>query len=128
MPKSELSASQIKAIAALLSPECHTNEQAAKAAGVAKRTLQTWLTDDTFRSALRDAQDAAIERGAMRLAALVEMACFQLADNLTLYSQPQHALRAAKIVLDHVGKYRDLVELEQRIVALEARDNASEHS
>lgn len=112
---------QAKAIAALLSPDCHTNAEAAKRAGVGLRTLQTWLASDAaFKTALREAQAAAIERASMRLAALCDAACFQLADNLTIFTQPQHALRAAKIVLDAALRLNDHVDLAERVAALEA--------
>lgn len=124
MSDSAITSSQAKAIAALMSPDCHNNTDAARRAGVGLRTLQTWLaSDETFKTALRDAQTAAIEHAAMRLAALADAACFQLADNLTLYTQPQHALRAAKIVLDALVKLNDHVDLAERVAQLEARSN-----
>lgn len=120
-----LSAKQARSIAALLDPACHTNAQAADTAGVPLRTLARWLAEDSeFREALAQAQTDMIARASMRLAALTDAALVSLADNLSFDAQPQHALRAAKIVLDAVVKFNDHVDLAARITALEAaRDN-----
>ena len=114
--------SQTKAIAALLSPDCHTNKQAAKRAGVGERTLQTWLAEDTlFRGALAGAQTAAIERASMRLVALTDAAIDALADALDPMTPHKYALRSAALVLDHVMKWRELNDHEQRLAALEGK-------
>ena len=113
---------QARAVAALLDPQNRTNEQAATAAGVAKRTLQTWLSEDAdFQTALTEAQSAMIGDCVRRLTALTGRAVDALADNLDEYTNDRHKLPAALAVLDRVLKFAELVDHEQRLAALEAK-------
>ena len=117
-----LTARQVKAVAALLDPGNRSNEAAAAAAGVGKRTLQEWLSDDAdFKTALTEAQAAMIGAATMRLTALTGMAVDALADNLDKYTPDKQKLPAAVAVLDRVLKFKELNDLEQRLAALEAR-------
>lgn len=61
-----ITAKQTKAIAALLTSR--TIGEAAKSAGVAERTLYTWLKRADFRRALREAQGEILDSTARRLA------------------------------------------------------------
>ena len=120
MSEGAITSTQAKAIAALMSPDCHTNEQAARRAGVSLRTLARWLAEDTaFREALAQAQADMIARSAMRLVALTDAAIVSLAEALD--GPYQYGIRAAALILEQAAKYRDLTALEDRIAALEAR-------
>ena len=116
-----LTARQVKAVAALLDPGNRSNEAAAAAAGVGKRTLQEWLSDDAdFKTALTEAQAAMIGAATMRLTALTGMAVDALADNLDKYTPDKQKLPAAIAVLDRVLKFKELTDFEQRLAALES--------
>ena len=116
---------QARAIAALLDPQNRTNEAAAVAAGVGKRTLQDWLSSDPdFQAALTEAQSAMIGDATRRLTALTGAAVDALAECLDEYSPDKQKLAAAVAVLDRVLKFKELTDFEQRLAALESsRDN-----
>ena len=116
---------QARAIAALLDPQNRTNDAAAVAAGVGKRTLQDWLASDPdFQAALQSAQSDMIGAATMRLTALCGSAVDALADNLDEYTNDKQRLVAAVAVLDRVLRFKELADFEQRLAALEAqRDN-----
>ena len=115
---------QVKAVAALLDPANRSNEAAAAAAGVGKRTLQDYLSDPDFQAELQAAQSAMIGAATMRLTALAGLAVDALADNLDEYTNDKQKLVAAVAVLDRVLKWRETLDFEQRLAALESsRDN-----
>ena len=112
---------QARAIAALLDPQNRTNDAAAVAAGVGKRTLQDWLSSDPdFQAALTEAQSAMIGEATRRLTALTGLAVDALAECLGPYTNEKTAMTAAVAVLDRVLKFKELAEFEQRLAALEA--------
>lgn len=111
---------QARAIAALLDPQNRTNEAAAVAAGVGKRTLQDWLSSDSdFQAALTGAQSAMIGDATRRLTALTGAAVDALAECLGPYTNEKTAMTAAVAVLDRVLKFKELADFEQRLAALE---------
>ena len=112
---------QVRAIAALLDPANRSNEAAAAAAGVGKRTLQDWLADDAdFQAALTAAQSAILNDTVRRLTALTGKAVDALAQCLDEYTPDKVAMAAAIAVLDRVLKFKELADFEQRLAALEA--------
>ena len=111
---------QVKAVAALLDPANRSNEAAAAAAGVGKRTLQDYLSDPDFQAELQAAQSAMIGAATMRLTALAGLAVDALADNLDEYTNDKQKLVAAVAVLDRVLKWRETLDFEQRLAALES--------
>ena len=112
---------QARAIAALLDPQNRTNEAAAVAAGVGKRTLQDWLSSDPdFQAELQAAQSAMIGEATRRLTSLCGLAVDALAECLDEYSPDKQKLAAAVAVLDRVLKFKELADFEQRLAALEA--------
>ena len=114
---SGLTAKQQKALDALLRG-C-TQEAAAREAGVSRRTLGRWMSRNVaFQHALRDAEQEALKRIQRRLAALAENACDALARALQGEAQPAQ-VRAADIVLARLMPLRELVEIEERLKALE---------
>ena len=115
---------QARAIAALLDPANRTNEAAAVAAGVGKRTLQDWLSSDPdFQAALTEAQSAMIGDATRRLTALTGAAVDALAECLGPYTNEKTAMTAAVAVLDRVLKFKELADFEQRLAALEQRES-----
>ena len=114
---SRLTAKQQKALDALLRG-C-TQEAAAREAGVSRRTLGRWMSRNVaFQQALRDAEQEALKRIHRRLAALAENACDALAQALQGEAQPAQ-VRAADVVLARLMPLRELVEIEERLKALE---------
>lgn len=112
---------QARLIAALLDPAHKTQAEACDAAGVPLRTAQNWLAADAdFQADLRAAERAMVAHAARRLLALTDAAIAALASNLDEYSKPAHALRAADLVLDKALRWRELIDLDARIAALEA--------
>ena len=112
---------QARAIAALLDPQNRTNDAAAVAAGVGKRTLQDWLSSDPdFQAALTEAQSAMIGEATRRLTALTALAVDALAECLGPYTNEKTAMAAGIAVLDRVLKFKELADFEQRLAALES--------
>ena len=114
-----LTAKQQKALDALLRG-C-TQEAAAREAGVSRRTLGRWLTQNVaFQQALRSAEQEALKRIHRRLVGLAENACDALARALQGEAQPAQ-VRAADVVLARLMPLRELVEIEERLKALEEK-------
>lgn len=117
--QNELTTKQRRAVAALLTER--TVEVAAQKAAVSQRTLMRWLADPAFRVAVRDAEAVAIDTAGRRLASLATDAADVYAgifEDPT--ARPALKLRAAQLVLDHLLQLRELVQLEERVQALEA--------
>ena len=114
---SGLTQKQQKALDALLRG-C-TQEAAAREAGVGRRTLCRWLAQNgAFQQALRSAEQEALKRIQRRLVGLAESACDALARALQGEAQPAQ-VRAADVVLARLMPLRELVEIEERLKALE---------
>ena len=114
---SGLSTKQQKALDAQLRG-C-TQDAAAREAGVSRRTLGRWMSRNVaFQRALRDAEQEALKRIHRRLVALAESACDALAQALQGEAQPAQ-VRAADVVLARLMPLRELVEIEERLKALE---------
>jgi hypothetical protein len=117
---SPLSAKQQRAIAALLTKP--TIEEAAKAAGVSRATLYRWLAERAFQTALTDAERRLLETTSRGLIALSTKALAVTEAVLDDQSVPASTrLRAADVTLNRLLQLRELVSLEERIAALEAR-------
>ena len=109
---------QEAAIAALLTEP--TIEAAAAKAGVGSRTLREWLQLPDFAAAYREAHRRLVERTVARLLAATDKAV----DTLTQLMDSDHnasRARAALGVLDHASKGAELLDLDARLAALEAR-------
>ena len=116
---SGLSTKQQKALDALLRG-C-TQDAAAREAGVSRRTLGRWMSRNVaFQQALRSAEQEALQRIHRRLVALAESACDALGQALRGEAQPAQ-VRAADVVLARLMPLRELVEIEERLKALEEK-------
>jgi hypothetical protein len=104
------------AIAALLSEP--TIEAAARKAGVGERTLLRWLAEPAFKAQYRAARRSVVESAVGRLQQAATQAVDALVKNLTC-GIPAVEVGAAKSVLDQALKAVELVDLAERIEALE---------
>lgn len=114
-----LTGPQLRAIDALLTSG--NIGEAAIAAGVNRRTLDRWRREDAFVAALREAEADAVAGLSRNLAGLGDGAAAALRDALDSGEKMSTRLRAAEIVIGNLLKLRELVELEERIGALEAQ-------
>jgi hypothetical protein len=121
-----LTARQLAAIAALV--EGKPVAKAAAAAGVLESTLYRWRQDPAFQKALQRAEDAAFaatlaalrRAGAQAVAVCVEL--MRPAPAAPDARVPARALRlrAAGLVLGHLLKSNEDLDLERRLAALES--------
>jgi len=109
---------QRRAIGCLL--VARNTTEAAKAAGLGRRTLVTWLRDPVFVAALRAAEAEALDGMSRRLMTLADLAL----DNLDTVLEDGEAtdanrLRAADLALVHMLKIREHGTIAERIADLE---------
>ena len=109
---------QEAAIAALLSQR--NQEEAAKTAGVSKRTLIRWLSLPVFQAAYREARRAAMSQANARLQQAASAAVSALLKVLVDPSTPAAArVRAADCVLARGNQGIENEDLDVRLAALE---------
>lgn len=113
------------AIVALLANP--TMPEAAKAAGVSETTLWRWLQRDDFRKKYREAQDKVFDGalGSLQGASTEAVNC--LRRNLTC-GNASAEVQAARTILDYTLRAREMFELENRVVQLEAALKAREEA
>ena len=104
------------ALAALLSER--TIAEAATKAGIGESTLLRWLADPSFKSRYRAARGAVVESAIGRLQQGVTDAVDTLTRNLTC-GIPASEIAAAKAMIDYSIKAVELVDLAERVEALE---------
>lgn len=92
--------------------------EAAKAAGVAPKTVYSWNTQEAFKAELRAEELRALEEFSRALVSLAELTTKALRDGLEDESITVR-LRAAGMVLDGVLRVRELLTLEERVQELE---------
>lgn len=120
MAQTELSPKQRKAIQALIEHGDILN--AADAADVTRNTLYSWLRQPAFSHALRDAEAAAVRQLSRQLVSLGKRATGAIADVLSdPTANASSRLRGADIVLGRLLQLRELVDLEDRVSAIEER-------
>ena len=94
---------------------------ACEQSGVSTSTAYRWLREPTFIDALREAERAAIQATSRRLARLGATAVQVLDDAMTDPTAPLTTrVRAADVVLTKLLQLRELVDMDERITALEA--------
>ena len=104
------------ALAALLSEK--TIAEAATKAGIGESTLLRWLADAEFKARYRAARRSVVESAIGRLQRAATEAVDALSRNLTC-GIPAVEVGAARSVLDQAIKAVELVDLAERIEALE---------
>jgi hypothetical protein len=105
-----------KAVAAVLTAP--TLEDAARQAGVCLATLKRWIALPEFRDALRQARQTIFEGAVNRLQAASNEAVDTLRRNLDCGNVAAET-RAALGVLEQAFRFREQLELEERLTALE---------
>ena len=112
---------QRKAIEALLTHG--TVSQAAKAAHVARKTIYAWLRQPAFRAALSEAEHLALDALQRTLVHLGDAAAHTLESAMLDADSDSVKVRAADVVLSRLLQLRELVSLDARVAALEAKAN-----
>lgn len=114
-----LSVKQLRAIACLI--ECPTVEAAMKKAGVARTTFYAWIKDDpSFRVELHRQRGEAFEETMNVVKAAAAQATRKLAALIDAKDE-RVQLAACRSVLMAAFQAHEVLEVEERMVALEAR-------
>ena len=116
---SALSRRQTRFVAELLGAK--TVEGAARAAGIAPRTAWRYLENDAVKTALSRRQDGLLGHAARRLATETSAALDVLHDVMATEPKAAPRVSAARAVVDGALKLTELVELTERVAAVEAR-------
>lgn len=109
---------QHAAIVALL--ESQTLEEAAGKVGISPSTVARWMKRDDFQAAYRKARQEVFEIGLSRLQTLSVDAVQALKRNLTC-GRPTAEIRAAGVILEHARHGVEILDVADRLAALEAR-------
>ena len=92
---------------------------AAKAAGVAPKTIYKWLKLSHFRDALQEAQGREINAAASRLAGGLGLALEELGKLITSAESESVRRAAVNDWLSHAVRLQETIALEERVKALE---------
>ena len=99
---------------------CRTIDEAARAAGIASRTADRWLTKPAVRLALAETQARTLAQVTRRLVTAMSGALDTLRD---IHSNPAANIgarvSAARAILDAGLKYSELVDLQERLAKVE---------
>jgi len=118
---------QEEAIAALLTHRSF--EDAARAVGIATKTLLRWLKNPEFDAAYRKARRAAFSQSVARLQQASGAAVSTLLKIMVDPNAPASTrVRAADSVLDHGAKAIEIEDIEVRVAELERAAEASKGS
>lgn len=121
IPFDGLSPGQVLAVEALMTSKDYI--EAAAKAGVTRQTLNKWLKEPDFRTALRAVQAELFEELSWGLLKLSQKAVAAFDSILETPTAPGSAIRraAANDVISHAIKLRELIGIENRIEDLERR-------
>lgn len=111
-----LSPNQEKAIPVLISSA--TNTEAARILDISEVTLYEWLKNPVFKCKLEVERNAIIEAAIGRLKQNAIKAVDTLVELLSSNAEPIKR-GAANDILTHLFKYKEQIEIEQRIEAIE---------
>ena len=114
-----LTRKQERALDALLSEQ--TLAGAAEKAGISQPTLRRWLKQDDFLAAYREARRQVVEKAVAQLQNSAWAASTTLL-KLLGSSSDSVRLRAAMAILDHAHKGVELLDIDERIAALEQQN------
>ncbi len=95
-----------------------STEAAARAAGMSKNTLYTWLQQEEFSKAVSSARKKLLEKAMNKLMNVSMKAVITLEKLLDAESEAVRRA-AANDVLGHILKYRELSEIEERLETVE---------
>lgn len=111
-----MNARKEKALTALLLTK--TKEEAAKAAGISRRCLYEYLSDEEFRKEYRKKCNSLLEDGTLKMQKAVDTAVATLES--VMKSENQYAkVNAARVILEYAIKYTEQVDIEYRLSKLE---------
>ncbi len=105
-------------IVALLSHD--TIAAAAKAAKVSEATALRWMQDDAFQRDYRAARRNVVEQSLATIQAATTEAVEALRRNLNC-ERPSVEVAAAQAIIGHAVKGVELIDLDERLAALESR-------
>jgi len=114
----ELTKRQLQVLPYLLS--CPTYEEAARQANVSVKQIYCWLKTPTFRAELDNRRNEVIEEAVNKLKYNTTRAADTLVSLLS-HSNPTIQRGVANDLLNHVVKFIELHEIEERIQLLEAK-------
>jgi transposase-like protein len=107
-----------EAIAALLTQR--NVEEAAKAVGVATKTLLRWMKERQFQSAYREARRVAYSQAVAKLQQGATAAATTLLKVMLDQGTPASVrVRAAECIMNHSSKAIEIEDVEARVAALE---------
>lgn len=115
--KTELNVKQQSAILALM--QTTTIGQAAKKAGIGRRTLDRWLTSPSFQNAYKLAQRQVFSQSMAKLQQLTGLAVNTLESILNSNTHNRTKVTAARIILENARAAIELDDLLQRLDKLE---------
>jgi hypothetical protein len=107
-----------EAIVALMTEP--TMEAAARQAGISANTLGRWMREPAFLTAYRDVRRTFVESAIARIQNATGEAVDALRRNLTC-GRSGDEIRAAVAILDHASRGVELMDLAERLDALESR-------
>jgi hypothetical protein len=110
-------------IAQALAQGC-TQAEAARRADVSDRTVRRRLDEPAFKMLLTSARDQLLKNTADRFTSLQDKALDTIEQAMTEGGTADQ-LRAARMVLEIGDRYRDRVELESRLIAVEQIEQGS---
>ena len=120
---SKLGRKKVAAVAALLTQR--NVEEAARAAGIGKQTLNRWMKLPEFQAAWREARRAVVSQSSARLQQASGAAVSTLLKIMLDANAPASArVRAADRVLDRAQQGFESEDIEVRVAALERRDGS----
>ena len=108
---------QQKALAALI--RAPTRAIAAKEAGVGVSTLRRWMREDDFRAAYKEALAELLEDASAQSKRNLSRALDVLADVMENGENSQVRITAARSTLEYALKLSEVVDVQQRLDALE---------
>lgn len=114
-----LTLKQQRLISALISSP--SIAEAARQAGVSLRQARRYLEDPAFQAALKEAEGIALSSLLRSLTGLGESALQALSDALEPGQDVRLRLRAADILLGRLVAYREMLDTEQRLAAIEEK-------
>lgn len=107
---------QLLAIPMLIS--CDTVEDAARKSGVSKGTLYDWMKKEEFTQAIASARKKLLDKAMNKLTSVSLEAVLTLEKLLNAESESVRR-SAANDILSHALKYREMSEIEDRLVSVE---------
>lgn len=119
----ELTDRQKKALPFFIS--CKNHEEACRAAGISKNAFYTWLQNSEFKKELSRHQEEAVQNAVQTLKSNMTHATNVLVSLLDRKDNPALLRSVCNDIIEHVSKFREFEEIEQRLAVLENRVNNS---